>query len=185
MIPCVFVTKYQLSAETCCFILNTPTLKIQTVPYLSRKKGGITSHLTANFMISALKTKDLALDLCLVLLFYLSNWRTSSISVAKISTLRCHHVYIYHSFLYVTEALKFSMGCLLTNMKTQYSNVTGMFGSQECTWPPCNIMKNRGREVARWRAFLGNGIRMRFLVTLFGSHDCHTYHEKWHISSDN
>jgi len=131
MIPCAFVTKYQLSAETCCFSLNTPILKIQTVANLSRKEGGVTSHLTANFKISAPKTKDLALDLRLVLLFYVSNWRTSSISVAKIRTLRCHHVYIYPLFLYVKEALKFSRGCLLTNMKTQYSNVTGMCSVSE------------------------------------------------------
>jgi hypothetical protein len=42
------------------------------------------------------------------------------------------------------------------------------------------IMKDRGTEIARWRTFLGNGIQMRFLVTLFGSHDYHRYHEKWH-----
>ena len=147
---------------------------------MSRKEGGVTSQLTANFMIPALKTKDLTLDVCLVLLFYVSNWRTSPVSVAKIRKLRCHHVYIYPSFLYVTEALKFSRGCLLTNLKTQHSYVTGLFRCQKFTWPPCNIMKDRGREIARWRAFLGNGIHMRFLVTLFGSHDCHRYHEKWH-----
>jgi len=98
---------------------------------------------------------------------------------AKIRKLPCHHVYIYPSFLYVTEALKCSRGRLLTNLKTQHSNVTGLFRSQKFTCPPCNIMKDRGREMARWRAFLGNGIQIRFLVTPFGSHDCHRYHEKW------
>jgi len=82
--------------------------------------------------------------------------------------------------LYVTEALKFSRCCLWTYLKTQHSSVTGLFRSQKFTWPPCNIMKDRSREIARWRTFLGNGIRMKFLVTLFGSHDCHIYHEKWH-----
>ena len=131
-------------------------------------------------MFPALKTKDLTLYVCLVLLFYVLNWGTWSGSVAKIRKLRRHHVYIYPSFLYVTKTSKFSRGCLRTHLKTQHSNVTGFFRCQKFTWPPSNIMKARGRETARWRALLGNEIQMRFLVTLFGSHDCHRYHEKWH-----
>ena len=98
---------------------------------------------------------------------------------AKIRKLRCHHVYIYPSFLYVTEALKCSRDRLLTNLKTKHSNLPGLFRSQKFTCPPCNVMKDKGWEMARWRAFLENGILMRFLVTLLGSHDYHRYHENW------
>ena len=41
----------------------------------------------------------------------------------------------------------------------KYSNVTELFRSQKFTWPPCDIMKDRGREIARWRAFLGTEFR--------------------------